>query len=736
VGSYTGWARVDSTCAVTETNEGNNNATAGYVISPQPDLEITSFKTSVAGSSVTFDVTVCNYGTAAAGSFYLDIYHNRASPPSCPTLGQQYATITSLAVGACTSRSFTRTATPAGTYTGWARADAGCSVTELAEGNNNASSSYTVGGLPDLEIAGLSTTVNGADVTFNVSVCNAGNASASNIKLEVYYNRTSAPGCTTAHNQQMTIVSLAPGACTSRVFTRTGTPAGSFTGWARVDADCAIAESSESNNNMSSSYTVVPDLVVQTFSALASGSTVTFSATVCNFGGSTSASFYLDVYYNRVGAPACPTLGDDYVTIAGLDAGACTTRTFTRTNTPLGSYLGWARVDAGCSVSESDEDNNNKSAGYTVASQADLMLQSFTAVVSGTTVTFNVNVCNNGGTAASNVDLELYYHRTSAPGCASVHDQQLTITSLAMGACTTRTFTRTNTPTGAYSGWARVDADCAIAESNENNNHTSASYTVGAQPDLTVQSFKAAVSGTTVTFTATVCNSGGTTTGSFYLDLYYNRVAAPACPTLGDAFKTITGMAAGACATHTFTRSATPIGAYTSWARMDSTCSVSETNENNNNAKASYTVAPVDAGVPSDAGALPDVGAPADGAPHDSGAPVDTGLPPDSVVSPEAGPLPDAGGEPDSGPPPDAGVTADTVPVTPDAGVTQDTGGSSDAVSTGDGAGQPDQGGTGPTPPEEDGGCGCGVASPVGALPPGALLLCLLLFTSARRRRR
>jgi subtilase family serine protease len=70
------------------------------------------------------------------------------------------------------------------------------------------------------------------------------------------------------------------------------------------------------------------------------------------------------------------------VVISGLGAGACTTKTFTRTATPIGSYTGWALVDAGCDITESNENNNSASSAYSVANQADLIVQSFTATVS------------------------------------------------------------------------------------------------------------------------------------------------------------------------------------------------------------------------------------------------------------------------------------------------------------------------------------------------------------------
>jgi MYXO-CTERM domain-containing protein len=728
-GTYTAWARVDSGCDISESNETNNNASASYTVSPLPDLAISSFSASVSGGTVIYTITVCNNGGATAPTFDLDLYFDRATAPSgCPVYGDEFWTITNLAAGTCTTRTHTRTGTPAGSYMGWARADSGCDVTESNENNNNASAAYTVSSQPDLTITAFTATVNGGDVTYSVTVCNQGGGAASNIDLELYYNLASAPTCSSAHDQQASITSLAAGACTTRLFTRTGSPSGTFTARARVDADCSITESNENNNNAAAAYTVQPELTIQSFTTSVAGGTVTFSVTVCNQGGGTTTSFDLDVYYNRSSAPACPTLGDGYATIAGLAAGACTTRTFTRTATPVGSYNGWARVDSTCAVTESNENNNNASSTYTVAAQADLVVQSFTATVTGTTVTFNVNVCNNGGSAASSITLELYYDRTSAPGCTTTHDQTYTFASLAAGACATHSFTRTATPSGAYTGWARADADCAITESDENNNNASASYTVGSQPDLTVQTFTATVSGTTVTFNVTICNQGGATTASFDLDIYYNLASAPACPTYGTLYATIAGgLGAGACTTKTFTRTSTPAGVYTGWARVDSGCEVTESNENNNNASAAYTVnaAVADAGVPDaarEAGPKPDQGAKTDtGVKLDTGVKADTGVKTDSQLTPDQGIKPDSSLPPDQGQRADAGVTPDSGAPTDDSSVvTGDRGAKRDTET--------------PARPEGGGGCNCELAGDTELAPLGLLfLLGLVLF---RRRRR
>ena len=56
------------------------------------------------------------------------------------------------------------------------------------------------------------------------------------------------------------------------------------------------------------------------------------------------------------------------------------------------------------------------------------------------------------------------------PDCATSHNQQTTIPSVAAGGCNTRSFTRATAPLGNYTSWVLADAMCALTESNENNN--------------------------------------------------------------------------------------------------------------------------------------------------------------------------------------------------------------------------------------------------------------------------
>jgi MYXO-CTERM domain-containing protein len=137
-----------------------------------------------------------------------------------------------------------------------------------------------------------------------------------------------------------------------------------------VDADSQVTEGDETNNDHFASITVLtgnPDLYISQFSANVSGTTVMFAVTVCNQGADVTQDLSLGLYLNPASAPDCSTTADHTWTIAGgLANGACATRNYQQNNVATGVYMAWARADHACALSETDENNNNKSAPYAV----------------------------------------------------------------------------------------------------------------------------------------------------------------------------------------------------------------------------------------------------------------------------------------------------------------------------------------------------------------------------------
>ncbi len=327
----------------------------------QPDLVVDAISysptTPTVGSTITFQVTVRNQGTASAGSFVLRL-QGAAS--------YQDATVSSLAAGASTTRTFTLPlSTSPETFT--ATADVNGQVSESDEANNTRQ--VTVTGpvaQPDLVVDAISysptTPTVGSTVTFQVTVRNQGTASAGSFTVRLQGVAT---------YQDATVSSLAAGASTTRTFTLPlSTSPETFT--ATADVNGQVSESDEANNTRQVTVTgpvARPDLVVDNITYTPTtpnlGQTITFQVTVRNQGTASAGSF-------TVRLQGAASYQD--ATVSSLAAGASTTRTFTL---PLSTSpeTFTATADVRNQVTESDEANNQRQVaifvttplGFTVA---------------------------------------------------------------------------------------------------------------------------------------------------------------------------------------------------------------------------------------------------------------------------------------------------------------------------------------------------------------------------------
>lgn len=225
---------------------------------------------------------------------------------------------------------------------------------------------------------------------------------------------------------------------------------------------------------------------------------------------------------------------------------------------------------------------------------ADLLINSFGATVSGSSATYTVKVCNVGEATTESFVLGLY-HAQPASGCNAAYADHVTINGLGSTACVTKTFKRDNLKADVYEAWARVDPGCKLAELDESNNTASTSYVVGGKlPDLTVKSFKAQPSGSTVTYTVEVCTNHIAIADRIKIGLYWaewRKSKKPECSTASaDGYLSIDGLAANSCQTVTHVRKDVDPGTFTEWVLVDRDCKLKEAVETNNAASVTFTV--------------------------------------------------------------------------------------------------------------------------------------------------
>ncbi|MCC6746640.1 MAG: hypothetical protein IT371_03215 [Deltaproteobacteria bacterium] len=568
------------------------------------DLRAEILGTSVnygAGGSNTVTVTarVCNGSSvASAPSSTLGIYFNTWTAPGCSDTPAQTATIGALAPGACSSTlAFSLGGVAPGDYTNWARADWNCAVVEENEANNNVSAYYRV--RPNLQVQNFTTTVSGTTVTHSFRVRNLGSAITSSVGVGLYFDAASAPACGAAADQSWTISSLAPQATQDFTITRTGVAAGQYTARAFADSGCALTESDEGDNQASSAYGVGPNIWVSPDVIVSvNGSTVNYTVSVCNLGSTSTGSFKTALWYNMATGPTCSmsTAPDHTWTVGSLGttpATSCTTLTHTRTNAVGGGYLAWVYADSDCAVTEANEGDNVRSKSYAVP-RADFYVQSFTSTVSGTDVTYDVTVCNQGSDTTLSFLVGLYYSGSSAPVCGLTPDHTWAVSGLSNGGCTTLSWVRNAAPQGSYTAWILADSGCAVSEADEANNTDFSAYGIApSQPDLFVASINAVVVGSQVTYTTMVCNAGTAVSSDFSVGLLFNGSSVPGCVTTFDHADTVTGgLGQGACRTLTHVRTGATSGSYQAWAMVDRGCAVTEFSEVNNTASDYYTVLP------------------------------------------------------------------------------------------------------------------------------------------------
>ena len=100
------------------------------------DLVVASFLAEVVHNVVTYTARVCNVGSAAAGSFYVDIYYDLPNAPTTGQFGDQSRGVASLQPAECETLTFVRSSTPVGTYVSWCQVDSAQGVLESNESNN------------------------------------------------------------------------------------------------------------------------------------------------------------------------------------------------------------------------------------------------------------------------------------------------------------------------------------------------------------------------------------------------------------------------------------------------------------------------------------------------------------------------------------------------------------------------------------------------------------------------
>jgi subtilase family serine protease len=348
-GSHSVKAFVDSTNAIMEESETNNEKQKTFQVGPKPKPELIVYDIGwtpsgpVEGDPVTFTVTIKNNGTVNAGSFRVAYYIDGAK------LGEWF--ISSLSAGQNTTKTFTWTAVGVGNHTVRVCADPNNDIKEENETNNCRDKNFAVNAVPkpDLIVSDISWTpekpVEGETVNFTVTIKNNGTLNAGSFNVADFIDGIKLG--------EWSIHSLSAGQMDTRHFSWTAVK-GDHTVKSLADSSYNVDETNEGNNEREVILVgPKPDLIVSDISwnptNPVEGDTVTFTVTIKNQGTANTSSFKVVCYINDV--------EKGNWSITNLSAGQNTTRTFTWTAVE-GSHTVRAFADSNGNVEEKDETNN------------------------------------------------------------------------------------------------------------------------------------------------------------------------------------------------------------------------------------------------------------------------------------------------------------------------------------------------------------------------------------------
>jgi subtilase family serine protease len=553
-GSHDIKAIADSTEAITETDETNNTRT--YAITTRAaDLIVQSISWSPASpslnDSVVFSVIIKNQGSASSRITNINLYIDGNS--------RGYRDIGSI------NPSDTLTATYnwialSGQHVIKVVVDEPNYVKENNETNNDYTSTFSTAP-PDLVIEQINWSPQNVSkndtISINATVKNQGTGRADACHLAYFIDGEL--------KSTLQVGALEAGESCNITFSWKATSEKHDIKTV-IDYYQNVAESDENNNEKTANLaTLVPDLIVTgiTWSPVdaAVGDTVTFNATIKNIGGGRSekahAACYIDGSF--ISAPDIPEIdaGEEWVLIFQWVATG-------------GSHPISVMADYDNMLAETLDDNNKLAATISII-PPDLFIPSIgwspTNFAIDETVTFSVNITNQGGGKAENFYVAYYLDDVL------LHSQPVSVINSGASLNTTCTWKALN---GRHIFKAIVDYNKAITEENENNNEYSIAVAPN-MPDLDVSTVTWSPAdikaGSEVKFDIVIKNLGTLNAGPTRVAYYVDDAVA--------GFSDIGQLNAGAATTVHFTWGAM-VGLHKISIVADSTNKVFEIDETNN----------------------------------------------------------------------------------------------------------------------------------------------------------
>jgi hypothetical protein len=165
-------------------------------------------------SDFTAIVSVKNRGTAGASDFWVDLFVDPGSAPSAGDLGDKFSHVDYVGPDEIVQVTFSVSA-DAGDHTIWAYADIDGLADESDTSNNTASGTVNVGsssgGGPNLQVSYFDFYYYEGMLYYWVDVFNAGGEDSDAFYVDLFYDRTQAPGITETGEQFERVSGLGAG---------------------------------------------------------------------------------------------------------------------------------------------------------------------------------------------------------------------------------------------------------------------------------------------------------------------------------------------------------------------------------------------------------------------------------------------------------------------------------------------------------------------------------------------
>lgn len=365
---------------------------------------------------------------------------------------------------------------------------------------------------------------------------------------------------------------------------------------AKADADDVLFESQEANNTSARMLTVGPDLIVSTLTVpavAAPGAVVVASYGVRNQGTSQAAASTLRFFWSLNGSlDASDTLlgqaDVDPIAAAGTASGQ--TPLTIPAGAATGTYYVIAEADSLKVVPESWETNNG--AARSVRIGGDLVISAFDAPPAGGAGVQITLGDTTKDTGASGIGASVTHFYLSPDALLSASDTLVgtrAVDALDAGQANvgaTPVTIPTGTPVGSYYLFAKADGGNLVSETQEGNNSTIRSFTIG--PDLIVSITSAPwpmLAGAPALVKDNVTNRGGGEAGPsvvmFYLSTNYTLEAADQLLAERSTGLLMPGQSSAGSTSMTVPAGTAP-GYYYLIAKADAGGAVAESSETNN----------------------------------------------------------------------------------------------------------------------------------------------------------